>query len=634
MAEELKQIIEHIQKGHNFLLSGGAGSGKTYTLVQVIKKIIESDPSSTICCITYTNAAVREIAERVNHPNLRVSTIHDFLWDCISNFQNELKQSIIQLINDELIKVNITDKSIPADIHFFNEDSGPVKIQYKEYIKLREGIISHDEVIKVAHYMFSHYSKLRNVVKGCYSYILVDEYQDTDPTVVDDLLHYIGNDSGNIIGFFGDSMQAIYDNGVGDLKKYIYPSGNVYEVKKEQNRRCPLTVIELANKIRLDDLKQQPSEDTSAPNMANGKVKDGRIVFIYSKDDNTSIENVRQYLREKEGWDFSDPRQTKELNLTHNLIAGKAGFGTLMEIHNKDGILNYRAKIKKFVEENRIGTSGKTLGDVLYVLETKYKGERRYAPTKGSQAFIDAHPDLLELAKGIAYDSFMSMFVSSDQLVDDKKQDEDEKSRTGSKRSDLVKHLMKIERCIALYKNNQVSDFLRSTEWEINSLEDKKRLRLAIDQLINVGDKTVRDIIDEADSLGIVRKDDALERYADRNKYVYERVMETPYDEVQALYRYLEGMTPFSTQHKTKGTEFDNVFVILDNGRWNSYNFERLFTAECEALNDSVVRRTRKIFYVCCTRTKENLAVYYHLPSDEVLTKAREWFGGSNVIEI
>ena len=43
--DEFQQIMEHIANGDNFLLSGGAGSGKTYSLVQVIKKIIEDNPT-------------------------------------------------------------------------------------------------------------------------------------------------------------------------------------------------------------------------------------------------------------------------------------------------------------------------------------------------------------------------------------------------------------------------------------------------------------------------------------------------------------------------------------------------------------------------------------------------------------
>ena len=100
LESEVQKILCHIDNGENFLLSGGAGSGKTYSLVQVIKQIIFENPNTKIACITYTNAAVKEIEERVNHKNLKVSTIHDFLWDNIKHFQKELKSSLIILIND------------------------------------------------------------------------------------------------------------------------------------------------------------------------------------------------------------------------------------------------------------------------------------------------------------------------------------------------------------------------------------------------------------------------------------------------------------------------------------------------------------------------------------------------------
>ena len=94
---------------------------------------------------------------------------------------------------------------------------------------------------------------------------------------------------------------------------------------------------------------------------------------------------------------------------------------------------------------------------------------------------------------------------------------------------------------------------------------------------------------------------------------------------------YLEGYTPFTTKHKTKGSEFDNVLVILDNGGWNKYNFENLFLSTGK---ESVLERSQKIFYVCCTRAKENLAIFYHAPSSSVVEKAKEWFGEDNVMEL
>ena len=67
---EVQQIFQLIDQGRNFLLSGGAGSGKTYSLVSVINQVITENPTDKIACMTYTNAAVKEIEERVNHKNL------------------------------------------------------------------------------------------------------------------------------------------------------------------------------------------------------------------------------------------------------------------------------------------------------------------------------------------------------------------------------------------------------------------------------------------------------------------------------------------------------------------------------------------------------------------------------------
>ncbi len=47
-----------------------------------------------------------------------------------------------------------------------------------------------------------------------------------------------------------------------------------------------------------------------------------------------------------------------------------------------------------------------------------------------------------------------------------------------------------------------------------------------------------------------------------------------------------------------------------------------------------MLERTQKIFYVCCTRAMENLAVFFHNPSLEVVAKAKEWFGDANVLEL
>ena len=624
---ELQQIMDHVHAQQHFLLSGGAGSGKTYTLVEILREIIQENPAKRVACITYTNAAVKEIERRVANVNLRVSTIHDFLWDNISHFQPALKDALIKLINDGVItrSVNI---ELPMANDFYESVEDFKGIQYKEYCRVSEGIISHDEILVLAEYMYRAYPKLGEILKSTYPFVLVDEYQDTSPLVVKILLEDIKSNQGHkfVVGFFGDAMQSIYDSGIGNIDAYKVPNGNVYEVKKEQNRRNPRQVIDLANKIRIDGLTQRPSDDKNAPNMKDGIVKDGVVKFIYSSHEGVTVEQVRSLLEAKYGWNFQDAQRTKELNLTHNLIATKAGFSELMEIHNSDGVLGFRNRVRDYINSHPMDTEGKTFGEVVDELKKKCS----VTPTPTQQAFINNHTEEYQFARNLQYDTFIKEHIDKDQLVDDKKQAEDEESKTGSKRSELIKHLMDIELCIQLYKSNDISEFIAKTEFKINTVKDKKALAAIMQNLSEPGEQTIGKILKYADEKGIVKKSDGLIRYEECNKYVVNRIRKVKYNELHNLYEYLEGEMPFSSYHKTKGSEFDDVFVILDNGRWNNYNFERLFTGG-DVKHEQQVNRTKKIFYVCCTRAKEQLAVYYDRPIPAVIIKAEEWFGIENL---
>jgi DNA helicase-2/ATP-dependent DNA helicase PcrA len=349
---EIEGIFEHINLGRNFLLSGGAGSGKTYTLVQVIKKVIEENPSVLVACMTYTNAAVKEIEERVDHQNLNVTTIHDFLWDNIKNFQKELKACLVELANDENVNTVKVDNINPVPNDFFEdlqEERNPEnKIQYKEFLRISKGIISHDQVIAVSDRIFERFPKLGDIVKDKYQFIFIDEYQDTQKEVVRIFLeHFKLTVKRNVVGFFGDAMQSIYDDTIANLDDYKGVEGEeVREVKKEQNRRNPALVIGLANKLRTDGLEQVPSQDSNSPNMVDGNIKEGQIKFLYSYDGN--IEAVKAYL----GWDFGNSKESKELNLTHNLIAGKASFRALMDIYDKDPVLTLKNDIVRKIKDN------------------------------------------------------------------------------------------------------------------------------------------------------------------------------------------------------------------------------------------------------------------------------------------
>lgn len=632
---EVLQIFQSIDNGRNFLLSGGAGSGKTYSLVSVIRQVIAENPIAKVACMTYTNAAVKEIEERVNHKNLNVSTIHDFLWDNIKHFQKELKEAIVSLANNEEVSRFSIDEANPIPKSYF--DILPDGIQYKEFVRLRDGIISHDELLIVASCLFERYPKLSSIVKDKYKYIFIDEYQDTSKAVVEIFLtHFKKSDRKNIIGFFGDAMQSIYEDGIGNLDEYKGDDvETVNEIPKKQNRRNPQLVIDLANKLRTDGITQEPSNDRNAPNMVGGVVKQGTVLFLHSTDGD--ISKVEKFLEENYGWNFNNSKETKELNLTHNLIADKVGFRTLMDIYDRDQILKFRDRIKKYIKDNGIATdfSENTFGEVIQILQQGKNGRELNAvtPTNAMQNFIANNAELYNSALSLNYSEFSKMYIDKDQLLDDKKQDEDDENKKGSKRDNLIKHLFKIQTNISLYQNKKYNEFLRATDYRfrVTSIAKKKELKENIESLVNVGNKTIEDIINDANEKGICMIDDKLIDFKERKEYLYNRVKDVKFSEFQKLYEYLEGQTPFSTQHKTKGTEFDNVLVILDNGGWNKYNFGNLFL---ETGSASVLDRTQKIFYVCCTRAKENLAVFFHNPDAQVIVKAKVWFGNDKVIDI
>ena len=632
--DELYEILEHIKQGHNFLLSGGAGSGKTYSLVQVLQHISGLCPNAQIACITYTNAAAIEIKNRANIKNLRVSTIHDFLWDMIVQFQKEAKTTLLELINNPESSIKNPSSDFPYQNTFENG------IQYKEYLRIDSGEISHDEVLVLANEMFKKYPRLCDLLIDKFQFIFVDEYQDTSPLVIEILLEFIQQrKKKNIIGFFGDSMQAIYETGIGDIDSYI-ESGAIYKVEKKQNRRNPQTIIDVANTLRTDGLVQTASKDSSAPNMKNGMVKQGSVKFLYSTNFDLDKVKLSSWVK---GWDFHNAQETKELRLTHNLIANEAGFSNLMAIYDNDPIAKFKEAFhKEAKKQGHIFSDEDSFDTVVKSMPWIYKKEPHKGKSHLEVLLEDSNAKVLyEHIKDWPYSKVKKIYLDKDNLIDDKVVINGVTVRE-PKRDCLIQHLFKIQELISLFDNKEYNELLRRTSFSIQSIADKSKFKQCMDGLMAKVSESIEVVIRYADSCKLCIADDKLKDFINHNDYLYWRVKEIPFQEFQNLYLYLEGYTPFSTQHKIKGLEFENVLIVLHNGGWKNYNFEYLFDAKIEStLNPSqkksypkILYRTKKLFYVCCTRAKDNLIVYYPSPSPNVLEGAITIFGKENCVNL
>lgn len=316
--KSLDKVLDCINDNKSFLLEAGAGSGKTWCLIESLKHILEKQSEALltsnqqVVCITYTNVAKDEISERINNnPLVLVRTIHEFLWDVIRNYQTELKAVLLDY-NNENSKNRIDGLETLIE---------GVEIEYTQYSrKFEVGRITHDDVLELSSRIFQGYPKIRKIVSDKYPYIFVDEYQDTEKRTVDLLVNDLLDSSTKniVIGFFGDSMQKIYNQGIGVIK-----SDKLENITREDNFRCSVKVIDLLNKIR-PSLVQKPSGENVV----------GEASFFYGSDisDAGKYAKVIERLKTVKGWNF-DPKKTKVLMLTHRGIASKLDYLNLLNLY-------------------------------------------------------------------------------------------------------------------------------------------------------------------------------------------------------------------------------------------------------------------------------------------------------------
>lgn len=626
LEDEVKTALQCIEKGENFILEGGAGSGKTYSLISLIETLIIKSPKIRIVCITYTNNAVAEIKSRIDNENLWVSTIHEFIWYIIKKYQKEIKNELVLLINDEIIKEFKKPKDLENNlitIDYFNN----IDVEYDEYYSMNPNAenkikISHDHILILAEKMFDKYKKLSDILKDIANCIFVDEYQDTSPYIAKILLEHLKKSKKkNVIGFFGDSMQSIYDEGVGDLNKY-----KLKKIVKKQNRRNPRIVIEIANKFRNDKITQIPSKDKNAPNMdENGVIIEGNIKFIYGKEQ----EDIN-FLKNKalfKPWNFLNGEQTKELRLTHKYNAEMAGFKKLYDLYNDDLIIKLIDNIQKNIDNNENKES--VLNELVLELRPIYNKKDLFEEITGNEIYNLIYQDI----KNLLWKNVLEKCkISKESLMSYKFNGINGRYETNSHRDKILKKLDVLNELIELYESKKFNEFLKKTNFSIQNKNDKSKLKEIMNFFMLEDRKTIEEVLDFSKKQGLIREDVDFDNYISaKGFYLWERIKKISFKEYRNSILYLKEFSPISTQHSIKGSEFDNVLVVLESN-WNKYDFKTLFGKGSK--NENVKKRTRKLFYVCMTRAKKNLVIYMPTEDLEIINSAKDYFGEENVLSI
>jgi len=598
--DEVKKCIE---KKSSFVVEAGAGSGKTYLLIQTLNHIIEfqSDNLSlnnqSIICITYTNVAKNEIIKRIEFNDLvNVYTIHEFLWQSIKQFQKQLKIELCKLNeiryqkdvnNDKASKYikNLKDRVNNIETVFYNDSS------FRDF---ENGELHHDDVIELAKMLFENYSLLTSIVAQKYPYIFIDEYQDTSLDTIQTLIDFLlkRNKKNIVLGFYGDSHQKIYDTGIGNLENYYSRENKTLVlIKKEENYRSSKEVVKLLNSFRTN-IEQKPQKEIQ-----------GSVKFLYWKNHpekggkqkvtefENSLKSHKNNFYDKvvnklieQGWVFNSELD-KILVLANSRIAERAGFSNLYKLFSQ-----------------RFGQSVKErLLDRNHILIRLVAG---YVDKKNSQERPVGLEHLLIYWNRNNHNEVIRFIKKNGTLLSE------------------FKH----------YKKKIISETLDDLNNNRGTKTIKEVLKTVLDKGIissNSLDEYLKRIYQNSEEL-----DQDTKEKIEKDKKFYENFIDLPYKEILNFWKHIQNETVFSTKHGTKGDEYRNVLTVIDDTEWKQeYNFNNFFNNSEEKPERKL--RTRNLFYVECSRAKENLVVLMLSKIDNAaLENIKKWFGQENTIDL
>lgn len=646
------QLLENVRHSKSFYFIAGAGSGKTHALISCVKEFIRlrhtelSANDQKALCITYTNNAVNEIKERIGETELvNVCTIHSLLWDIINIHMNELlEEHLIHLI-DEVARIDsdIYDSEAPSpslkklrdlgrtelnniidiistsesefyDAYYSNAEvfwnflfeklNGHSNITlgknhkdvgktFSKLIKLRKlnkcineiknknpdyqevryftkknieilhkNIIGHGTVLTYSCNMLKKYPLLLQKVIDNYPLILIDEFQDSTNAILQsfiDLLEYAALTKREFcLGFFGDPMQAIYNNEKHNINTKIEVIG------KSINRRSHQNIVSFINNIRgTNDLIHQ------APINIHQKKCD--VIFSTEKESDYNYNAVIQKINEyKSKWSISINNKLACLVLKNNMLSQLCGFDSLYELMYELYCLEYQKGFERisteflFNEKNNAGSLPSLLYEMIYPLYIiKCKPTSSLDEVFGQT--VAQHLDLNELMESVIF----------------------------------------LHKLNYTTLHSYVCDFLQKKE----SLPSPTPIFLkAIESVVNFKSENLYLIIDEIYKKCSFKK-------GEKTKGILVKLFET---DLNVFFSWLDFVLQnnknreiiFMTCHASKGLEFDNVIVFLDDQFNKRKNYmSNLFNSNLNLTLDDDIESARRLFYVSCSRAIKNLSV-------------------------
>ena len=328
--------LEAIKSLENTLVVAGAGSGKTFTIVNKIKYLLDNNiyKENELLVISFTNESVNDLKRKIDY-NLDIMTFHKLAINLINNpnmkisneyylkfiineyfnsygkynkKQNKLIKRILQEMDiDNLKKLIFTFinlyKSNYNDINYllnlYQKSHFINKIYFKIILEIYH--IYNQEIESSNLYDFNDMIKIatnninNNIIKTNYKYIIIDEFQDTSLNRFK-LIDAIMKQNNAKIFVVGDDYQSIYRFSGCNLDIFLNFNKlviNLNIINLDYNYRNPKEIIDVANSFIMKN-KNQIKKETICLKNINKPIK-----ICFYKNKRTAIEKILKYIDTK-----------------------------------------------------------------------------------------------------------------------------------------------------------------------------------------------------------------------------------------------------------------------------------------------------------------------------------------------
>lgn len=328
--------LEAVKSLENTLVVAGAGSGKTFTIVNKIKYLLDNNiyKENELLIISFTNESVNDLKRKIDY-NLDIMTFHKLAITLINNpdmkisneyylkfiineyfnsygkynkKQNKLIKRILQEMDIDnlkkliftfinLYKSNYNDINYLLNLyqksHFINKIYFKIILEiyhiYNQELKA-SNLYDFNDIIKIATDNINN-----NLIKTNYKYIIIDEFQDTSLNRFK-LINAIIKQNNAKIFVVGDDYQSIYRFSGCNLDIFLNFNilvNNLNIINLDYNYRNPKEIIDVANKFIMKN-KNQIKKETICLKNINKPIK-----ICFYKNKRTAIDKILKYIDTK-----------------------------------------------------------------------------------------------------------------------------------------------------------------------------------------------------------------------------------------------------------------------------------------------------------------------------------------------